>query len=217
MINYRISEIANLINNANIVVDVGSDHALLSILLIEKKRSKKVINIEKNLKPFEQSKKNTLKYKNEITNILSDGFEKFDPNIHINYLVISGLGSNTILKILGKCKNKVDNLILCSNNNEHLIRFFAKKNKYFIKEDKTIIDNNFFYSLLWLSKKEGKKIFLNRTCYLGIKKIKKNDKNYFKYLEYKIKNLNKIKNLDKKNKKKYQELKWYQKQLKTLQ
>ncbi|MDE5775156.1 MAG: class I SAM-dependent methyltransferase, partial [Malacoplasma sp.] len=40
----RIREIANLINDGKIVVDVGSDHAQLSIFLISENRCKLVYN-----------------------------------------------------------------------------------------------------------------------------------------------------------------------------
>ncbi|MDE5545821.1 MAG: class I SAM-dependent methyltransferase, partial [Malacoplasma sp.] len=90
VITKRIREIANLINNAKIVVDVGSDHAQLSIFLISENRSDVVYNLEKNEKPFLNSVNNTKKYVNKIFNINSDGFEKFDKSLEIDYCTISG-------------------------------------------------------------------------------------------------------------------------------
>ncbi|MDE6894036.1 MAG: class I SAM-dependent methyltransferase, partial [Malacoplasma sp.] len=101
----RIREIANLINNTKIVVDVGSDHAQLSIFLISENRANLVYNIEKNDKPFLNSVNNTKKYKDKIINLKSDGFEKFDKSIEIDYCTISGMGSKTMIEILCKCIN----------------------------------------------------------------------------------------------------------------
>ncbi|MDE7099842.1 MAG: class I SAM-dependent methyltransferase, partial [Malacoplasma sp.] len=102
----RIREIANLINDGKIVVDVGSDHAQLSIFLISENRCKLVYNIEKNEKPFLNSCNNTKKYKDKIINIKSDGFDLFDKSLEIDYCIISGMGSKTMIEILCKCTNK---------------------------------------------------------------------------------------------------------------
>ncbi len=52
MLKTKISFIASLINDENIVVDIGSDHAKLSQILVKENKAKKVINIEKNDGPL---------------------------------------------------------------------------------------------------------------------------------------------------------------------
>ncbi|MDE7222003.1 MAG: class I SAM-dependent methyltransferase, partial [Ureaplasma sp.] len=52
MLKPRLNKICQLINNANYVVDIGSDHAFLSIALIEQSRAKFVTNIEINKSPL---------------------------------------------------------------------------------------------------------------------------------------------------------------------
>ena len=218
VITKRIREIANLINNAKIVVDVGSDHAQLSIFLISENRSDVVYNLEKNEKPFLNSVNNTKKYVNKIFNINSDGFEKFDKSLEIDYCTISGMGSKTMIEILCKCINKIKNIIVCPNNNEYLIRKFAYDNFYKIKKDFFIKENDIFYPIIWLSKDDGvkqKKFKRNLLC--GESKLKKDDYLYLSYLKSKIFNLKKIENLKKNNKEKYIELKIYKKELKKWQ
>ncbi|MDE6645821.1 MAG: class I SAM-dependent methyltransferase [Malacoplasma sp.] len=211
----RIREIANLINNTKIVVDVGSDHAQLSIFLISENRANLVYNIEKNDKPFLNSVNNTKKYKDKIINLKSDGFEKFDKSIEIDYCTISGMGSKTMIEILCKCINKIKNIIVCPNNNEYLIRKFAYDNFYKIKKDFFIRENEIFYPIIWLSKSEGiKQKNFKKNLLCGEKKVKKNDLLYPLYLENKISSLEKIENLKKNNKEKYIELKIYKKELK---
>lgn len=213
----RLATIAELIPNTELIVDVGSDHAQLSILLVNSNKAKKVINIEKNLKPFNTSKENTKQYKN-IENIHSDGFEKFDPNIKIDFLTIAGMGSKLMVDIICKSRNKIDNIILCPNNNENLIREFAYKNFYKINKDITIKENDIFYPIIWLSKTKGiKPSFWKSKWYIGNKNLKKEDLLYKDFLEYKIANLKKIENLKKMNKEKYKEYKIYLKELKKWQ
>lgn len=214
----RIREIANLINDAKIVVDVGSDHAQLSIFLISENRCNLIYNIEKNEKPFLNSVKNTEKYKGKIINIKSDGFENFDKNIEIDYCTISGMGAKTIVEILCKSLNRIKNIIVCPNNNEFLIRKFAYDNFYKIKKDFFIKENGIFYPIIWMSKNDGvrqKGFKKNLLC--GEKKMKKDDFLYSSFLKNKISSLEKIDNLKNNNKEKYIELKIYKKELKKWQ
>ena len=87
----RINEIANLINDANICVDVGSDHANLSIILATEEKAKIIYNLEKNDGPLLNSINNTKQYSN-IKNVKSDGFKNFDSSLLIDYCTISGMG-----------------------------------------------------------------------------------------------------------------------------
>lgn len=213
----RIQIIANLIENADLVVDVGSDHAQLSILLISQNKCQKVINIEKNLKPFENSVNNTKQFGDKITNILSDGFQKIDKNIVLDYVVIAGMGAKTMVDIICKCENKINNIIFCPNNNDNLIRQFAYNNFYKVKKDITIFENSFYYSLIWLSKNDGIKLKTKKDFLIGNKKMKKEDSLFFSLLESKINKLENIENLKKQNKNKYKELQLYRKILKKWQ
>lgn len=213
----RIEAIANLINNANIVVDVGSDHAKLSTILVSNNKANTVYNIEKNEKPYLNSVNNTKKFKN-IINIKSDGFKEFDKSINIDYCTISGMGALTMIDILCKTPNKISNIILCPNNNEHLIRLFAHNNFYKIKKDFIISDNHILYSIIWLSKDEGIKASKkSKNLYCGNFKFKKEDPFYKEFLMNKISLFENIDNLKKKNKSKFKELQIYKKELRKLE
>lgn len=217
MISARLKNIANLINEAELVVDVGSDHAQLSILLISNNKANKVINIEKNKEPYLASVKNTYKY-NKIENLLSDGFIEFDPTIKIDYVTIAGMGAKSMIDILLPAKNEISNLILCPNNNEQLIRKFALKNKYKIKKDLVVLENNIYYPIIWLSKNEGFNLSESfKDLILGIHETKEYNKTYFDYLNYKINTLNKIKDIKIHNLEKYNELLLYLEEIKKWQ
>ncbi|MDE5553289.1 MAG: class I SAM-dependent methyltransferase, partial [Malacoplasma sp.] len=178
----RIRSIANRINNAQVTVDIGSDHALLSIFLINEKRSAIVYNIEKNEGPFNNSVKNTTKIKN-IINLMGDGLKNFDSSIHINYCVIAGMGAKTITQIIHESNNKVDYFITCSNNNYELIRKFAKENKFKIVFEETIKENGIYYEIICISKIAGKKIIFKNQIIFGVHSLKKNDLLYIEKLK----------------------------------
>lgn len=201
----RINTIADLINDANVCVDVGSDHANLSVNLIKKNKSKIVYNIEKNEGPLQNSINNTKDFKGRIFNIKSDGFKDFDVKIKIDYCVISGMGSKTIIDILTNCRNRVDCFITCANNGYEKLREWIKKNKYRIYFEQTIKDNDIFYEIICFSKIKGNRIFWPNTPLFGVRKIKKNDNLYIEKLKFE---LNKTNGLDfkKMNKKKYKKI-----------
>lgn len=201
----RIRNIVDKINNAKVTVDIGSDHALLSTFLISEKRSQIVYNIEKNEGPYNNSVKNTQNYKN-IVNLLGDGLKDFDKSIHIDYCVIAGMGAKTIIEIIKDCKNEVDYFITCSNNNYDLIRKFAKENKFKIVYDETVKENDIYYEIICLSKKEGKKIIFNKQIMFGIYSMKKNDSLYLEKLKNILVNEKDIEFYKNKNNLKYQEL-----------
>lgn len=202
----RIKTIKDFINNANMCVDVGSDHAHLSLFLINENRSKHVYNIEKNDGPLQNSIKNTISYKNRIFNIKSDGFKNFDSLINIDYCTISGMGTSTIINILNDCKNNVKNFVICSNNNYDVLRKWIKKNKYKIYDEKTILENEIFYEIICFSKEKGYRLFFNNQIKFGIRKIKKNDNLYIQKLKYELEKSNFLFFKDK-NKEKYKKYK----------
>lgn len=202
----RIKSIKNFINKANVCVDVGSDHAHLSLFLIKENRSQYVYNIEKNDGPLKNSINNTREYKDRIFNIKSDGFKTFDKSINIDYCIISGMGTNTIIDILDNCKNNVSDFIICSNNNYEILRKWIKKNKYKIYDELTILDNNIFYEIICFSKEKGNKLLFNSQLNFGIRKIKKNDKLYIQKLKDELNRSNYLFFKDK-NKRKYNKYK----------
>lgn len=202
----RIKSIKNFINKANVCVDVGSDHAYLSLFLIEENRSQYVYNIEKNDGPLQNSIKNTRNYKERIFNIKSNGFKNFSNLIDIDYCVISGMGTNTIIDILNGCKNKVNNFIICSNNNYDVLRKWIKKNKYKIYDELTILENEIFYEIICFSKNRGYKLFYDSQINFGIRKIKKNDNLYIEKLKSELDKSNYL-SLKKKNKRKFNKYK----------
>ena len=203
----RIRAVANLINDNNIVVDIGSDHALLSIILITEKRSKKVINIEKNDLPFLNSVKSTIEFFNQIENIKSDGFKNIKKITFIDTCTIMGMGGNSILKILDDASSQnVGNYILQPNNNVHKLRKWAKENNWKISFETLVEENKIIYELLIFNKFIGYEPMSEKDLFFGRINLKNNSDIFRKKWNLK---LNKIieNNLDNFNYSKYKEFK----------
>lgn len=147
------------------LVDVGCDHGLLSIYLVTEKLAKNVIASDINQSALNMAIKNISKYKLDIPTILSDGLENIDVK-NINTLVISGMGTSTIIHILDN-KDKITNItkiIIQSNNNHEELRTHLNEIGYYLEDETYTLDNKKWYI----------------TCKF-IKSTKKNNPNTLKY------------------------------------
>ena len=124
MLSIRLKEIASLIPNSSKVVDIGCDHGLLDIYLTKNKNCTCIASdISSNV--LVNTKKNIDKYnlEDKIKIICSNGLENIDVN-GFDTLVISGMGTSTILSILDNEKvNEFDKLIIQSNNDIEKLRY----------------------------------------------------------------------------------------------
>ena len=103
----RLSEIANMIDKDDVVIDVGCDHALLDIFLASK-YNKVYYASDLRKSALNKGKENIEKYKmdNNIVLICDNGLNGIKDEYNINTAVITGLGYQTILKILKNKENK---------------------------------------------------------------------------------------------------------------
>jgi len=98
-INKRLKHISNYVDDNSNIIDVGCDHALLCIYLEKTKKNISAIASDINEGPLLRAKKNIEKYACKNIKIkLGSGITTIDKNTDI--IIISGMGSNTIIDIL---------------------------------------------------------------------------------------------------------------------
>lgn len=214
MLSKRLKTITTLIEPNKRVVDVGCDHALIDIYLTKNKLNKCIASdINKNA--LEGAKKNIKKYglEDEIETIVSDGIK----NIKIDkedYIVIAGMGTRTILKILENEEiKKIENLILSSHNEYEYLRVNLKKKKFYIEEEIIVKEKGIYYLIMKLNR--NKKTYKLEDYYLGPILKNKQDletKEYYNHLYNSNKNI--LEKLPKKYILKRLKLKKYNKWLK---
>ena len=203
----RLKEISEYIDEKDVVLDIGCDHALLDIFLSQKYK-KRYYASDLRESALEMAKKNIQKYSAE--NVIlkcGNGLSVLDECEKVDTLVISGMGYYTIIKILSNIKNKksIKKLVIQSNSNTYEIRKFLLKNDFFIDKEKVVFEKNIYYIISCF--KRGKKKYSKKDITVGIftndvnkyieKEIKKNNillniipkKHFIK--KYKIKNKNK--------------------------
>ena len=207
-ISKRLLTIADLISQEDELVDVGCDHGLLSIYLIENKLCKRVIASDINQNALNNAIDNIKKRKLNIDTILSDGITNIDLT-NINTLIISGMGTSTILHILkdNSKLNSINKIIIQSNNEHEVLRKEMNNKNYYLKEEKILKDKNKWYITMYFIKSNKKNTkeeieygYLNNQEYIKfllnkynelLKIIPKDNKDY-KEIETKYNKLSKI-------------------------
>ena len=191
----RLKTIADLIlsKESNKIIDVGCDHALLDIYLLQNNENLKIVASDNKEKPLENAKKNINKYSflNKIEVCLKDGIEKIDKEI--DTVVISGMGTETIIDILEKDKqelNHVNRLIISSNNKYVELREEITKLGFIINDEKIIYEDKKYYQVIEFIK--GEKKYTKRELFFGPVLLKNKDENFINYYNFIINKNEKI-------------------------
>lgn len=146
----RIETLAYLAKDAEILCDVGCDHAYSLILAIKKYGVKSGIAADVATGPLNNAKTsifaNNLSDKIEI--VLSDGFKNISNNF--DTAIISGMGGNLICDILtnsfAKIKDKT--LILEANCDVPIVRKFLNQNNFKIIAEEALYDQGKYYEII---------------------------------------------------------------------
>lgn len=184
----RLLAIAKLVDQDHVVLDIGTDHGLLPIYLIENKIIKLAIASDIKASPLNQAKKNITKANLEakIKLVLSDGLENITS--YFNTLVIAGVGPKTVISVLEKGLAKVKNktVIIQSNVSSNLVREWLNKNNFKIINEDLVYENKNYYEII--KAVPGRQFLTKADFYLGpyLKKLN-NDitKKYYQLLKEK--------------------------------
>lgn len=191
-ISKRLEAISSLIPINSSIIDIGCDHALLDIYLMQKKIIKSAIATDINNNALNNAKENIKKYnyENVIDTRLGNGLDTLNQNDHVDTIVISGMGAHTIVGILKNNSNKlkeIENLIIQSNTKLEFLRKEITKLNYIIADEIILEDNKKTYIIIKFIK--GKKKYSKKELYFGPMLLNKKD-NLFK--EYYNKELSKL-------------------------
>ena len=168
-ISKRLEAIANLVPENTKIVDIGCDHGLLDIYLVQTKKINSLIATDNKKTALTNAKNNIKKYKlnNKIETRLGSGLDIIKED-EIDTIIMSGLGTHTIVGILINNKNKltnVDNIIIQSNNYIDFLRKKITSIGYYIEDEKLVKDAKIIYTIIVF--KKGKKHYSKKTYILG--------------------------------------------------
>ena len=196
MLSLRLSSLTKFVNYNDKIIDIGCDHALLDIFLVKNDLVKSIIASDVNSQALDSGIKNIENegLSDKIEARLGDGLNVLTDKDNIDTVIISGMGTNTIMGILNNDHLKdINKLIIQSNNDHTMLRKYVTKLGFFIKSEEYFQDN--------------KKNYINIVFVRGNKKYSKIDliygpilKHNKPYLEFEINNIEKIEGLIPKNK-----------------
>lgn len=148
----RLQAISQLVEKGALVADIGTDHALLPISLVQNGICERVIASDIAVGPLKSADKNIMAYslQDNIKTVLSDGLEnivQFNPQ----NIIIAGMGGETIRDILAASeypKSSGALLILQPMTHSELLRRFLIENGYSIQSETVVREQHRFYIVL---------------------------------------------------------------------
>jgi tRNA (adenine22-N1)-methyltransferase len=141
----RLNEIASFIHKEDIIIDIGCDHALLDIYLVNKYNNICYAS-DINENALKNAIANIKKYSLEDKIIIKHGDGLTIDNSLINTIVIAGMGFNNIIKILSNKEVKgINKIIVQSNSQPETIRKFMIKRGYYLNKENIVLDKGKYY------------------------------------------------------------------------
>ena len=180
-ISLRLKAVADLINENIKVIDIGCDHGLLDVFLAKNKNCS-CLATDISATCLEKANENIKKYDvvDKVTTKVTNGLEAVEYK-NYDYIVIAGMGFETIKKILNN-KNPHKLIIQSNNNVEELRRWLLKK--YKLINEKVVFENGFYYVILCLE--QGIKKYNYSDYVIGL------NKDNIEYINYLYKKYKKI-------------------------
>ena len=205
----RLETILSFVEKGAIVADIGTDHAQLPILLVERNICNKVYACDEKKGPLSIAEENikSKSLSDKIETILSDGFAHIP--MDIDMAVIAGMGYYTAKMILENAQNRLhllNKIIVQINVDSHLMRNWINENHYTILEEKYVNERNKDYEIIsFTTQIEGKELS-EEEIYLGPKLMKEKSEEILAYYLKKEDKISSLLKLKKKQDEAYNEL-----------
>ena len=157
----RLQLVASFTPDNSNIIDVGCDHALLSIYLYQSLKNVKILATDINQNPLKSAKINLKKYnlEDKIKLEIKNGINNLDKDI--DTIIISGMGGILISKILSNKESlkNIKTIILSPNNDFPIVRKTLKKLGFTIKDEKLLTEKKITYLVLKAEKGKEKRVY----------------------------------------------------------
>jgi len=165
----RLKFIIKNVDKTNVLADIGTDHGYIPLYAVKNKICKRVIATDINKLPLDKAKLNAILegVDEELEFRLGNGLEPLKDK-EANVVIIAGMGGNLIKEILEKSINKVnelDYLVLQPAQNPEVLREYLYNNGYEIIKEDLCLDEEIYYELFKVKRKEGEDTKLDPIYY----------------------------------------------------
>lgn len=193
----RLNFIVENIDNATILADIGTDHGYIPLYALKNGICSKAIAVDINKEPLDKARLNAILegMGDELEFRLGDGFKVLEKN-EVEVAIIAGMGGNLIKDILEEEIEKVNSmkyLILQPAQNPEVLREYLYNNNYEIIKEDLCLDDDIYYELFKVRRKEGEATKLDSIYYEVSPKLLMQKHSLMKgYLISKVENYKKI-------------------------
>ncbi len=147
----RLEAIASFVPEGAYLADVGSDHALLPIALLERGRISYAQAIDNKMAPYLRMKRNVEEagFANHVLCSLSNGLDELSPNA--TAVAICGVGGHLTCDLLEKGREKLQNveaIVLDPHRDLIEVRRRVSELGYRIADETMIREAGIFYSIM---------------------------------------------------------------------
>ncbi len=192
MISKRLESLSKYFNSNDKVIDIGCDHALLDIYLIQNNILSSMIVSDIHEGAIKQGIDNIKlnKLDKKIDARLGDGLKVLNDKDEVDTILISGMGTSTILGIIeNPYFKKINKLVIQSNNDHEILRTELVKKSFNITNEEMVQENGKTYINIVFER--GRKTYAPLELKYGPLLVRNME--YLKYREDYFKNiLNKV-------------------------
>lgn len=165
----RLTAIFNLVEESRVIADIGCDHALLPIALVEAGKCTQAYACDINVGPLKRAQEAIQLHglEEHISAVLCDGLDALSNDV--DCIVIAGMGYETIKGILEKNIQKLSQfkqIILQSNNHVEDLRVWMSEHGFKIHAEALVYEHH-YYQVLSVSKAQEAKLTCEQ-CRFGI-------------------------------------------------
>jgi len=165
----RLNFIIKNIENTSVLADIGTDHGYIPLHALKSGICSKAIAVDINKEPLDKARLNAILegMGEELEFRLGDGLKVLEKD-EVEVTVIAGMGGNLIRDILEEQIEKVNSmkyLILQPAQNPEVLREYLYTNNYEIINEDLCLDENIYYELFKVRRKEGEATNLDSIYY----------------------------------------------------
>lgn len=161
---FRLKAVAGMVTKGNSILDVGSDHGLLGIYLVQKGISPLVLDMDIRMGPLLGARRYVEEYamNDRIKLRLSDGVTEYEPGElgEKVSLICAGMGGYLIRNILRHDSKKTLSFkesILAPQSDVSMLRHFIRESGYLIVDEDMVFEKGIFYPLMKIVPNESHK------------------------------------------------------------
>lgn len=161
----RLNALSLMAGSCDTFTDVGTDHGLLPLYLIQNGKCKRAVASDINEGPLDTARANAKVFgieEDKISFVLSDGLDAIDTPVNgYNVLTVSGMGGLLIKEILEKAGDKLkyyDSFILSPHTKQYEFRRYLTQNGFVITDEAYIAEDNKLYVIIKAEHDKGEGI-----------------------------------------------------------